>query len=198
MYADVDGLRVEARPGLVGFCPSCDGDVTAKCGHIVIWHWAHRASQDCDAWTEPETIWHRSWKQRFPIGSREVVIGNHRADVSTPFGVLEVQHSGLSVDDIRSRERHYVRMCWLWDARDAYAEGRIELRRKPQRAPNWRSFRWKQPRKSIAACNRPSFLHLADGMVLALGKLFPAAPAGGWGHLLAEPDVVRMFTQEAA
>ncbi|MBL7893856.1 MAG: hypothetical protein JNK50_01090 [Bacteroidia bacterium] len=37
----------------------------AKCGTINIWHWAHEAIENCDDWYEPETQWHRDWKEHF-------------------------------------------------------------------------------------------------------------------------------------
>ncbi|MCA1782111.1 MAG: hypothetical protein ABR616_18125 [Dermatophilaceae bacterium] len=45
----------------------------------------------------------------------------------TPTGrVFEVQHSGLSADDIRERERFYgPEMTWIWDARDPYENERL-------------------------------------------------------------------------
>ena len=60
----------------------------AKCGKHRVWHWAHWKSKDCDPWWEPETEWHRSWKNQFPVEWQE--IGHtaqsgerHRADVKT-------------------------------------------------------------------------------------------------------------------
>ena len=88
----------------------------AKCGEIVSWHWAH-ISKDCDPWSEPESEWHRGWKQLFPAQMQEVVVGAHRADVLTNRGVIEFQHSTISPQEIKERESFYGKMVWVVDAR---------------------------------------------------------------------------------
>ncbi len=75
-----------------------------------MWHWAHLKSKDCDPRWEPETEWHRWWKNQFPVAWQE--IGHtarsgemHRADVKTESGlVLEFQYSALSEVERASRE----------------------------------------------------------------------------------------------
>jgi len=99
--------------------------VIAKCGDLVVHHWAHRAA-DCDPWSEPETPWHREWKSHAPQHRQEVVIGRHRADVVAPNGVVvEIQHSNIAGGEVRERERFYKRMLWIFDAREASETGRI-------------------------------------------------------------------------
>src|SRR4051794_21116945 len=99
-------------PGAVAECPVCAGAVTAKCGEVVTWHWAHVAHADCD-W-EPETEWHRNWKACFPPECREVALGGKRADVRLADGlVVEFQHSSISSREIASREAFYRRMVWV-------------------------------------------------------------------------------------
>jgi hypothetical protein len=114
-WADLDGVRTEARPGAVGKCPSCASEVIAKCGEIVCHHWAHKV-KDCDPWSEPESEWHRSWKALFPPEMQEVVIGPHRADVLTAKGVIEFQRSPISSAEIKKREAFYGKMVWVVDA----------------------------------------------------------------------------------
>jgi hypothetical protein len=46
-----------------------------------------------------------------------------------------------------------------------------------------RTFRWKQPWKSIAFAKRRVFLDLGDGYMFQLSKLYPDAPCGGFGLL---------------
>ena len=96
----------------------------AKCGQYVRWHWAHKARITCDSWQEPETDWHRYWKNAFPIDCQEVVHEDdrtrekHIADVKTPGGiVVEVQHSPIGEGEARSREGFYRNMIWIIDAR---------------------------------------------------------------------------------
>lgn len=100
-------------------CQLCNGTLIAHCGEIRRNHWQHfgERDMDCDSWKEPETEWHRGWKERFPKEWREVVIGNHRADVKTPHGlVIEFQNSPISPAVIREREEFYGYMFWVVNA----------------------------------------------------------------------------------
>jgi competence protein CoiA len=120
-FALVDGKRQEAQPDLSAECPDCRAAMTAKCGQLRVWHWAHRGRRDCDPWWEPETPWHRAWKDHFPVDWQErgQTSGNgekHRADVKTDSGiVLEFQHSFLHADERQSRENFYPKMVWVVD-----------------------------------------------------------------------------------
>lgn len=121
--ANVEGERQEPQPGLAGTCPACGKPMTPKCGQIKVWHWAHRGIRSCDHWWEPETEWHRAWKNRFPKAWQEIVHRavdgeKHIADVKTEHGVtLEFQHSFLTPSERASREAFYPRMAWVVDGR---------------------------------------------------------------------------------
>src|SRR5437868_13597788 len=109
--------RIEATKGARALCPVCDSTVLAKCGSIVVHHWAHEAGEDCDPWFEPETEWHRAWKSMFPQDRIEVPFGEHRADVLTRRGtVVELQNSRISPEEIHARERFYKQMVWVVNA----------------------------------------------------------------------------------
>ena len=114
-YANVGGERVEATPGIKATCPLCKTGVVAKCGQLVVHHWAHVSNQECDPWWEPETAWHRRWKSF--ARQTEVTIQNHRADIVTSTGlIVELQHSGIAVEEIQERERCYgPNLRWLFD-----------------------------------------------------------------------------------
>lgn len=120
-FAVVDGVRREAEAGLIGTCPGCEAPVIPKCGAIRLHHWAHRSTVLCDPWREPETEWHREWKNHFPIEWQEVWHRDddgvvHIADVRTASGlVLEFQHSPISREERASREAFYSPMAWLAD-----------------------------------------------------------------------------------
>lgn len=122
-FADIQGQRQEARPGHSGMCPSCGAAVVAKCGDHRVWHWAHRGVRMCDQWWEPETEWHRNWKNHFPVDWQEVVQvaqsgERHVADVKTASGmVIEFQHSFLKEDERMAREVFYRKMVWVVDGR---------------------------------------------------------------------------------
>jgi hypothetical protein len=189
-YARIgDDDRVEATPRARAHCAACGGEVAAKCGAIVTPHWAHVAREDCDDWSEVGTAWHRGWQECVEPSQREVVMGWHRADLVTPLGyVIELQHSSISPDQIAAREAFYgPRMIWVFDATDAFADDRLNLRQRD----GYVSFRWKHPRKTIGACVRRVYLDLGDGSVLRVRRVHTQAPCGGWGERGAKADLQR-------
>jgi competence protein CoiA len=118
-FAVVERERREAQPGLSGKCDFCGDAMIAKCGQYRIRHWAHRGTRTCDLWWEPETEWHRAWKNHFPEGWQEIDHRSedgekHIADVKTESGVvLEFQHSPLRREERESREMFYQKMVWV-------------------------------------------------------------------------------------
>jgi competence protein CoiA len=208
------GGRISATPGVSAVCPLCHERVRPKCGRIVCWHFAHLAATDCDRWSDGETDWHREWKLTAPIERREVIIGCHRADVVTSDGtVVEFQHSSISPAEIAEREQFYgPRMVWVFDVADAYRNTapagwppnrRLDLRHRPAPwtaldrrydDPTYRTFRWKHARKSIATCRRPVVLDLGVQSLLRLGRMYPDAPTGGYGHIEDRSDFVAWLT----
>jgi competence protein CoiA len=182
MHATVAGVEhVAASPSTRGTCPTCAAPVHAKCGRLITWHWAHISQDDCDPWAEPDTEWHREWQSYAPPHRREVVIGPHRADIVTTSGhVVELQHSSISCDEIHERERFYRRMVWIFDATEAYDSWRLDVRKR--RGQNWVTFRWKHPRKTVAACRAPVLLDLDGSQLLRVRKFHAEQPFSGWGH----------------
>lgn len=140
LWANTASGKSQAWPGAKGTCPSCGAELVPKCGEITSWHWAHKA-RDCDSWGEPESEWHLAWKQRFPSDWQERVMGQHRADVLTPRGVIEFQRSGISPEEIRSREAFYGRMVWVVDAR--------EFNLEPAWHWHYKSFSRSKPEPSV-------------------------------------------------
>ena len=121
-YALASGHRAEAFVGGRGICPTCNGEVIAKCGSHRIPHWAHQGIRDCDSWAEKETEWHRAWKNKFPAECQEFIqhdektAERHIADVRTHHGlVIEFQHSHLDPNERAARERFYGNMLWVVD-----------------------------------------------------------------------------------
>lgn len=93
-----------------------------RCGEIRVHHWAHKSKVDCDPWWEPETDWHRNWKNEFPLRWQERVFSDqdtgerHISDVQTLAGLtLEIQHSHLDPKERRARENFYKNMLWVVD-----------------------------------------------------------------------------------
>lgn len=183
-------------PGARSKCPACEGDVIAKCGRIVTWHWAH-AVMDCDPWSEPETQWHVDWKERYPLECREVVIGKHRADVHFQGRTVEFQNSPISRDEIREREQFYGKGL-VWVVNGKRFEERFVIRSKRQTVHgDYCTFRWKRAHSSWFGHSRELFIDFCDegiwqrsdwrneiskeaGLfwVKLLGDGFPC---GGWG-----------------
>jgi hypothetical protein len=120
-YAVVENERREAQPGLSAKCPVCGRAMIAKCGEHRIRHWAHKGTRTCDPWWEPETEWHRSWKNHFPKDCQEIIRHSedgekHIADVMTESGmVIEFQHSNLRREEQEAREDFYQKMVWVVD-----------------------------------------------------------------------------------
>jgi hypothetical protein len=120
-FALANNERITAAPKLKALCPGCSQPVVAKCGQQKIWHWAHQTKKTCDRWWEPETEWHRAWKDNFPHEWQEVIHHDpsgekHIADVKTKHGlVIEFQHSPLDEQERAARERFYGNMVWVVD-----------------------------------------------------------------------------------
>jgi len=143
-YAIFEGVRsTPIATGQRADCPGCGNEVLSKCGEINIHHWAHLSGVDCDLWSEPETPWHRDWKNRFPEEWREVFIRGdsdswHRADVAIPGGpVIEFQHSNLNPEEIRKREDFYTQhangIIWIVDG-DEFMDRWVSM--------DWRNWSW--------------------------------------------------------
>lgn len=132
-FALVNEQRREAEPSLKGLCPGCMQPVTAKCGSLRVWHWSHQGRRVCDQWWEPETEWHRRWKNLFPQDCQEVFHlaengEKHIADVKTEHGlVIEFQHSAIQMSERLAREEFYKNMIWVVDCtRLKYDRPRID------------------------------------------------------------------------
>ena len=186
MFALQDDRRIHAAAGQQAICPQCRERVIPKCGEIVVHHWAHEAHFDCDPWWECETGWHQFWKSLVPPDQVEVTRGKHRADIIHRNGtVIELQHSAISPVEIRQREDFYGKMIWLFDGRDISDEN-FDLRGDG----DYRTFRWKHPRKIYGLCRKPVFIDFGngtdrpgrDGFIFQLKKLYlNGPPYGGWG-----------------
>jgi hypothetical protein len=121
-FAMIENKKAEAVTGVSGLCPGCLQPVIAKCGNVRIHHWAHRSKKMCDSWWEPETEWHRSWKNCFPNDWQEVFLPDqetgekHIADIRTRHGiVIEFQHSHIEPQERIKREKFYKNMVWVVD-----------------------------------------------------------------------------------
>ena len=119
-FAIVNGCKTEALKGAKGICPNCGSELIAKCGEFKMNHWAHKGVRNCDSWWEPETEWHRSWKNNFPDEWQEYILldeltnEKHIADILTIDKlVIEFQHSQIDPQERISRENFYKNMVWV-------------------------------------------------------------------------------------
>lgn len=184
-YALVDGIRQEATPKLLGACIGCGSPMIAKCGAKKLHHWAHKGRLECDHWWEPETEWHRDWKNQFPKDWQEVrqVAENgevHIADVKTPRGeVIEFQYSALHPDELAAREAFYgPQMVWIASGtrlkRDAESFRRAVFSADPDLIADLRAW-WMPTAKAPAIVQRwvgsrcTVFLDLGELDISALG-----------------------------
>lgn len=204
MYYAID--HEEPTPGARSRCPACDGPVLAKCGRIVTWHWAHVA-KDCDPWAEPETQWHVDWKSRYPLESREVVIGRHRADVHFDGRTIEFQNSRISRDEIREREEFYGKGL-VWVVNGKSFEDRFEIRSKRRNGyGDYWTFRWKHAHSSWFGFTRNLFIDFCDKDVGEWSEFNPyvsrerglfwvrllgnSFPCGGWGLWMSRESFIK-------
>jgi hypothetical protein len=166
LYAISAGNRITATPDSRAQCPVCKGEVLSKCSEIYVWHWAHLAGADCDKWYEPESEWHRQWKERFPEECREVTVGNHRADLRLHLKqcdgsfidrVIELQASTPSVEEIREREAFYGEMAWLVRG-DHFADRFQVIYSHKLSTHTWVQFNWHHPRPSWSFATKPVFI----------------------------------------
>ena len=111
-------VRITATPPTKGYCPLCHELMVPKCGDIKMHHWAHKSKINCDSWWEPESEWHRQWKDLFPEEFREIIIEKegkkHIADIQLLSKiVIEFQKSRLPHDERIEREQFYQNMIWV-------------------------------------------------------------------------------------
>lgn len=210
-YAKRDGEeeRVLAEPGLKADCPTCDAPLVAKCGAINVWHWAHKGNKDCDPWSEPESEWHVNWKNCVPPESREVILGGgkHRADIRHNDRVVELQHSGISAENIAERERFYGDdMIWVFDATDHAIPYRADntrgwdakfsfVHKISARGWHYDQWRWKQGRRIIKNVFTDLWIDLGDNLIfhIDLERFDDRHPEwlAGVGHLHFHQNFIR-------
>lgn len=142
-FALLNGVRVEPEKGLDGaVCPICKQPVRARCGEARVKHWAHKSVIDCDSWKEPETTWHREWKNLFGDLQEQMHEKDgtrHMADVKTQDGtIVEFRHNAISREGCATREAFFGKtMFWVVDcARNSRLAERLKENRYRLRTSN--------------------------------------------------------------
>ncbi len=142
LIAHVDGERRLAEKLAhrihVCRCPGCEAPVLARVGEQRVAHWAHVRKTYCTV-AAGETLWHREWKSLGRSEEIEVVRPEwqaHRADLCLvehdQLQVVELQHSGITLETIQQRELAYRDVVWIVDVRTrnfSIAQGRYHWKR---------------------------------------------------------------------
>jgi competence protein CoiA len=202
LYAlDKGNNKITALPQLQAECPNCRKKVISKCGEINIWHWAHESLEECDTFSEGETQWHLKWKQLMKKDFTEVVIQNHRADILINNCIFELQNSPINPEQIREREEFYKNMIWIFNGLDfinnfTYRPKWSNLSKwdnpQPGKKPDYYSFRWKHPRKSLTFIHKRLFIDF--GEIIFEIKKFSLRPTGvGYGQRLTREEFIKRY-----
>lgn len=186
------GERIEATPNQTAYCSICKFEVISKCGNTNIWHWAHKNLKDCDTWSEGETLWHKEWKERYPVECREVVMENHRADIKIKDLIIELQNSSISSDEIIERENFYNKMIWILNLTEKNINqlegGDFIIKEKQNKNGNkYLTFKWKHMKRSFLSATKPIYLDFGEGYLLLIKKLYPEGT--GWGIFVIAEDL---------
>ena len=166
---DINSTRVlasEADSSKEYFCPICTQLLINRLnGKKRIPYFAHygagthngRISSKCtETWSSDMSEWHKEWQNRFPSETIEIIMEysgeKHRADVKTPEQVVvEFQHSNLSLEEFRARNRFYhdcdCRVIWVFDMIGIYNR-KIQLSNKYERS-------WTAPKKLFRQIKLP-------------------------------------------
>lgn len=189
--AIVDGDRSEAFPKGRGTCSICGSEMIAKCGPRIIKHWAHYGRRQCDPWWENETVWHREWKNQFPIECREVShVANdgeiHRADLKTPTGIIvEFQHSSISDKERISREDFYKNLVWVVDGRGFAQNFDIYHMLPDPNSELAQDIVWSKAKRHMLGANQGLFFRVSEA-VEDNPNITKANLRSGWIHGIHE------------
>ncbi len=148
---DDNDIRVRAGthiPNQDYYCQLCGEKVFYRAGEKKQPHFAHKKGTYCkDSWKYDMSVWHISWKNRFPDEAQEVVITvgeeKHRADVFINGKVIEFQHSSITSEDFKARNKFYTsqgyRVVWVFDVIEEYESGNIAIIDPPKHKYRWRA-----------------------------------------------------------
>ena len=107
--------------------------------------------------------------------------------------VLEIQHSGITINEIRERERDYqnagYQVCWLFDLTDRGSGFDFKLKQGFYGA--YCTFKWNHPRETVIACKGPVFFDFGEGSIFEVKRLYWEFGCHGWGNILSYDEFVR-------
>jgi competence protein CoiA len=190
LYASLNNEKIEAKPKVRANCPLCEKEVFSKCGEINVWHWAHLQEKSCDNWYEPETAWHKDWKNIFGKDVSEIIITKngkkHIADIFTKEDiVIELQNSPISKSIINKREIFYgERMLWIINGANfknnfniipenrffGVSQGLVHKSTGQLLIKGEKLFNWKWSNKSWKEVERPVFIDFGEENLICIVK----------------------------
>ena len=125
---------------------------------------------------------------------------------------MKLQRSPLSPEQIRDYENFFGNMILIFDVQDSIepsdggprlefrkremSSKALQLRRWKETPSNYRTFRWKHPKKHIAYASRRVYLDVGKNFVFDLQKIYPDRPAGGFGFFCRVEDMIEWFHQQ--
>ncbi len=112
----IDGRSVRAARGIGAVCPHCRGELIAKCGSLVVHHWAHREGSECE-YSRGMTQWHYDWLMRYQ-------------GLGDGWQIEHFFDSGLRFDAYNARTRQAIEFQRIIEPE--YIEHKIEVCRRAQ------------------------------------------------------------------
>lgn len=128
--------RIRAYKHGDGWCPVCNQKLIAKCGEIMIHHWAHTTK--CTIIWNLETEWHLTWKDLAELNgcTIETNFGLRIADAAKWNNIYEFQHSNIQVDELINRSEFYSQkrhiVNWIFDVSSKFRRGHFNFKYKPE------------------------------------------------------------------
>ena len=162
LLAQTDDYRaIRASPGGNASCPECGQPVLAKCGQVLVWHWAHHAGSAHCPHSGGETAWHLNWKawaHDHGCQVEKAVVEGFRADIVTPSGgIVELQSKALDPEQVAAREFAYgQRLIWICLVKEDEPGERLRL--GGQLNNGGRGFWWRRGPKRLTFHKKPVYL----------------------------------------
>ena len=174
---DDKGNRITASSAVKGEiykCPLCNAEVIVKQGEINIDHFAHKSHECLDSWHYDMSEWHYSMQNRFPEEQREVVVRHngeiHRADILFGKQVVEFQHSQISIEEVKKRNKFYrdagYDIAWVFDVQQQFDAGQIE----DVEYDGASMYKWSNPKRMLQCFPMPKEYN--KNLVIYLSELY--------------------------
>jgi len=192
----VDGVRRVPTPGAKGICTGCGEELVAKCGQVNAWHWAHLPASECP-YKDDHSVWKNVWKGFFPDEQVERWINGVRVDIVGKGNIyIMLCDTSPSPEEAEKMEDLFGdKLAWILNGNGILGQKGLSLRKKSGDFPNsnYRTFRWKHARRSLAFCTKGNiYIDLDNTHFFHFKKLYlDEAPYGGWGYVMMPQEFVK-------